>query len=35
MLEELRVSFFAQALGTRERVSEKRVQRALTSLELG
>jgi ATP-dependent helicase HrpA len=32
MLEELRVSFFAQRLGTRAPVSEKRVQRAIDSL---
>ena len=29
MLEELRVSMFAQALGTREKVSEERVLRAI------
>ncbi|WP_460540905.1 ATP-dependent RNA helicase HrpA [Glycomyces halotolerans] len=32
MLEELRVSFFAQPLGTRYQVSEKRVRRLLQSL---
>ncbi|HLR94055.1 MAG TPA: ATP-dependent RNA helicase HrpA, partial [Jiangellaceae bacterium] len=32
MLEELRVSFFAQSLGTRETVSEKRVLRAIDDL---
>jgi ATP-dependent helicase HrpA len=32
MLEELRVSFFAQQLGTRYQVSEKRVRRLLQSL---
>jgi len=33
MLEELRVSLFAQALGTRGKVSEQRIERALTELE--
>lgn len=32
MLEELRVSFFAQTLGTRYPISEKRVRQALTSV---
>jgi ATP-dependent helicase HrpA len=32
MLEELRVSYFAQALGTPYPVSEKRVLRAITQL---
>ena len=32
MLEELRVSFFAQQLGTRYTVSEKRVRRAIADL---
>jgi ATP-dependent helicase HrpA len=30
MIEELRVSFFAQQLGTAYPVSEKRIQRVLT-----
>jgi ATP-dependent helicase HrpA len=33
MLEELRVSFFAQSLGTRGKVSEKRIERALAAVE--
>lgn len=33
MLEELRVSFFAQTLGTRYPISEKRVQQALSSVK--
>ncbi|MDN7127282.1 ATP-dependent RNA helicase HrpA [Pseudidiomarina sp. 1APR75-33.1] len=33
MLEELRVSFFAQKLGTRYPISEKRVQQALAALK--
>lgn len=33
MLEELRVSFFAQQLGTRYPISEKRVQQALSSVK--
>jgi ATP-dependent helicase HrpA len=32
MLEELRVSFFAQSLGTAHPVSEQRIQRALSAL---
>ncbi len=32
MLEELRVSFFAQQLGTRGKVSEARIERALADL---
>jgi ATP-dependent helicase HrpA len=35
LLEELRVSLFAQALGTREPVSEKRVEKRLHALEAG
>lgn len=34
MIEELRVSFFAQTLGTRYPISEKRVRQALTSVEV-
>ncbi|MGQ4275790.1 ATP-dependent RNA helicase HrpA [Pseudidiomarina sp. E22-M8] len=34
MLEELRVSFFAQKLGTRYPVSEKRVQQALAAVKI-
>jgi ATP-dependent helicase HrpA len=34
MIEELRVSLFAQALGTREPVSEQRIRRALDRLQL-
>jgi ATP-dependent helicase HrpA len=33
MIQELRVSLFAQALGTREKVSEKRIRRLLTEIE--
>jgi ATP-dependent helicase HrpA len=33
MLEELRVSLFAQTLGTRGKISEQRIERALTELE--
>ncbi|RWU12073.1 ATP-dependent RNA helicase HrpA [Pseudidiomarina gelatinasegens] len=33
MIEELRVSFFAQTLGTRFPISEKRVRQALTSVQ--
>jgi len=32
MIEELRVSLFAQALGTRGPISEKRIRRALEDL---
>jgi ATP-dependent helicase HrpA len=32
MLEELRVSFFAQQLGTRYQVSEKRIRKLLQAL---
>jgi ATP-dependent helicase HrpA len=32
MLQELRVSLFAQTIGTRGKVSEKRVERALAGL---
>jgi ATP-dependent helicase HrpA len=32
MIEELRVSFFAQTLGTRFPVSEKRIYRAIDDL---
>jgi ATP-dependent helicase HrpA len=32
MIEELRVSFFAQQLGTRYQVSEKRIRKLLQSL---
>jgi ATP-dependent helicase HrpA len=32
MIEELRVSFFAQTLGTRYSVSEKRIYRAIDDL---
>jgi ATP-dependent helicase HrpA len=32
MIEELRVSFFAQSLGTRYSVSEKRIHRAIDDL---
>ena len=32
MLEELRVSFFAQQLGTPIKVSEKRIRKALAEL---
>jgi ATP-dependent helicase HrpA len=32
MLEELRVSFFAQSLGTKGKVSERRIERALEAL---
>jgi Domain of unknown function (DUF3418) len=32
LLEELRVSFFAQRLGTRVSVSEKRVKRAIDAV---
>lgn len=35
MLQELRVSFFAQALGTRARVSEQRIVRALAAARAG
>ncbi len=35
MLEELRVGLFAQSLGTRERISPKRVRRALNDLRAG
>lgn len=34
MIEELRVSFFAQTLGTRYPISEKRVRQALTSVQI-
>jgi ATP-dependent helicase HrpA len=33
MIQELRVSLFAQALGTREKVSEKRIRRLLIEIE--
>jgi len=33
MLEELRVSLFAQAIGTKGKVSERRIERALAALE--
>jgi ATP-dependent helicase HrpA len=33
MMEELRVSYFAQHLGTRYPVSEKRIYRAMDDLE--
>ena len=33
MLQELRVSLFAQAIGTKGKVSEPRIQRALAALE--
>ena len=33
MLEELRISLFAQSLGTTGRISEKRVQRAINQLK--
>ena len=32
MIEELRVSFYAQSLGTRYSVSEKRIHRAIDAL---
>jgi ATP-dependent helicase HrpA len=35
MIQELRVSFFAQALGTREKVSEKRIRKRLREIEMG
>ena len=35
MLEELRVSFFAQSLGTRGKVSEPRIERRLRDIEFG
>ncbi|MDJ0923405.1 MAG: ATP-dependent RNA helicase HrpA [Acidimicrobiia bacterium] len=35
MIQELRVSLFAQTLGTRGKVSEKRIRRLLTEIELG
>jgi ATP-dependent helicase HrpA len=35
MIQELRVSFFAQAVGTRGKVSEKRVRAALAEIEMG
>ena len=35
MLQELRVSLFAQALGTRGKVSEKRISQALTEAGFG
>ena len=35
MIQELRVSFFAQALGTRGKVSEQRIRRALNEIEMG
>jgi ATP-dependent helicase HrpA len=34
MLQELRVSLFAQTLGTREKVSEKRIRSALTDVAM-
>jgi ATP-dependent helicase HrpA len=34
MLQELRVSLFAQTLGTREKVSEKRIRSALTGVAM-
>ena len=35
LIQELRVSFFAQAIGTRGKVSEKRVRSLLTEIEMG
>jgi Domain of unknown function (DUF3418) len=35
MIEELRVSLFAQSLGTKGSVSEQRVRRALASAQKG
>jgi hypothetical protein len=35
MIQELRVSFFAQAVGTRGKVSEKRIRALLTEIEMG
>jgi ATP-dependent helicase HrpA len=35
MIQELRVSFFAQAIGTRGKVSEKRIRNLLAEIEMG
>jgi ATP-dependent helicase HrpA len=35
LIQELRVSLFAQVLGTREKVSEKRIRNLMREIEMG